>query len=183
VSADREDAGNSTDRKRAYVLTSARERFAPTHAAGASPVDLADAVSPRSEDAAVAEFNAKGAHVVAYTLQNGKNLLHKDLDLWIGEENGVASLHWGPADDEHVKARMPDEDNTLEIDEVQSVQVGKFTPVLLALGDEHAAPSANCLSITSATAKLHLVAASAAQARGIVQAIKARNPKGLVVKH
>jgi len=186
VLPDRE--GGVSERKRAYTLSTARERFAPTHAAGASPVNLEDAVSPRSEDASVAEFNAAGAHVVGYTLQNGK-LLHKDIAIWVADEQQadgsvVSALHWGPAEDESVRARIPDPegDNTLELDDVLSVQVGKFTPVLLALGDEQAVPAANCLSITSATAKLHLVAASAAQARGIVQAIKARNPKGLLVK-
>lgn len=190
-----------TATKRVYTIVARRgartaASSGPTHAAGCSPVDVRQAVSPRSEAEARAAFEAVGAAVTAYTLKDGGALQHKELILWLSadpeaEATGSSTdssstlLCWGsPADDEYVSARMPDPagDNLLPLDEVLSAQVGKLTPALLALGPEETAPAAACFSVTSAGLSIEAVAASPAEARAIVEAVLARNPKSLVVK-
>lgn len=179
-----------TESKRTYLLSARRvARRGPTQAgetpSAASSMDAAGAVSPASESAALAEFESSGATVEAYTLK-GSALQHKSLSLWLGTDaaSGLSTLNWGAPDDEFVLARLsdPEGDNVLEVDDILSAQVGKLTPVLLAVEDAVAA-GARCVAITSGSGtKLDLVAASPAQAQAIVAAIKGRNPKSLVLK-
>ena len=168
--------------KRSYVLSAARKVVRGPTKAEASPSSATSsaapvALSPEAEAAAAAEFAAQGATVTAYTLKSSGALLHKELVLWVGadEATGAPTVNWGSAEDDYVQALAsdPEGDNVLEGEEVLAVQVGKHTTTLQALGDEDTLPSDLCVAIASATANLNVVAATPAQARAIVAAIKA----------